>query len=148
MNILRNRLVLYMFSLITCSFIIYIGVHYEAVLLEESKNNFTVIPVVIFQSIFALILGVAFAIPRFAMAFQEDGRMTFDWLKFVIFGIPSLIITVLPLIVLTELLNTFNINLNMLSILVDEKIHLIGGIVFGFTLLSSWYKTRLRFTIS
>lgn len=122
------------------------GLHYEAVLLEESQKNFTMIPVILFQSAFALILGMVFAIPRFTMAYQNDGEMTFDWLKFVLFGIPSLIVTVLPIFIYSELLNTFN--LNMLSLLVNEKIHLIGGIVFGFTLLSSWYKTRLRFTFS
>lgn len=121
------------------------GLHYEAVLLEESHKNFTMIPVTLFQSVFALILGMVFAIPRFTMAYQDDGKMTFDWLKFVLFGIPSLIITVLPIFVYTDLLNSFNLSID--KFLVNEKIHFIGGIVFGFILLSSWYKTRLRFTI-
>lgn len=122
------------------------GLHYEAVLLEESQKSFTMIPVTLFQSVFALILGMVFAIPRFTMAYQDEGKMTFDWLKFVLFGIPSLIITVLPIFVYTDLLNSFNLSID--KFLVNEKIHFIGGIVFGFILLSSWYKTRLRFTIS
>jgi len=134
-----------MATLIISSFILYIGLHYEAILLEEAKSTFNMVPVILFQSIFALILGTAFAIPGFAMTSTEDGKMTFDWLKFVLFGIPSLIVTVFPIFVYTELLNT--ININMVSLLLNEKIHLIGGIVFGFTLLSSWYKTKLKLSI-
>ena len=146
LNVLRNRLVIYMFTLIISSFIIYMGLYYETILFEVAKTTFNMVPVILFQSIFAFILGIAFAIPSFAMTFQEDGKLTFDWLKFSLFGIPSLIVTVIPALFYTELLNIFN--LNILLLLVNEKIHLISGIVFGFTLLSSWYKMKLKLTIS
>lgn len=146
LNVLRNRFVIYMFTLIISSFIIYMGLYYEAILFEVGQATFTMVPVILFQSIFAFILGTVFAIPHFAMTFQEDGKMTFDWLKFSLFGIPSLIVTVFPVLFYTELLNSFN--LNMLLPIVNEKIHFISGIVFGYTLFSSWYKMKLKLTIS
>ena len=51
-------------------------------------------PIVIFDIIFPIIIGLLVHLPKFIMDVKENITFTFDWVKFSVFAIPTLFVLI------------------------------------------------------
>lgn len=105
---------------------------------EESAKTFNLMPFIIFGTIFPVIIGLFLRLPKLIIEIKEKRQWSFDWVKVVAIGIPSLYIAMIPLL-------SFNFGMNLLFakeflLLGDTTITSTAGIVFGYVLLDSFNK--------
>ncbi|MFC4025499.1 hypothetical protein ACFOUV_17080 [Oceanobacillus longus] len=97
---------------------------------EEASNNYEIMPVVLFGTIFPIVIGLFLRLPKLIIEIKQNKQWTFDWIKFIAIALPSFYIismSILPLAGSIEI-PEYAINRN-------PTILIIAGAVFGFTLL-------------
>jgi hypothetical protein len=135
---LLKRILLYVLyiSVILCT--LYYGLQYQFHLLEEAKETFT-LPGTLhwYSTAFSIFIGVLFAIPTLFYNLSQNGNWTYDWIRGVLVGIPSLFITLLPILY-------WSIP-DYIQFLPTQLFYFVGatdilptatGMLFGYTLLS------------
>src|SRR5699024_6740170 len=75
--------------------IIYLGALYQIHLEEESGRTFNVMPVLLFKTVFSVIMGMLFRLPKFINEIKQESKWMFDWSKFLAVGGPALFILLL-----------------------------------------------------
>jgi hypothetical protein len=105
---------------------------------EESKETFTISGTLHWFSIsFSIFIGVLFAIPTLFYNLNKSGNWNYDWIRSAIVGIPTLFITLLPVL--------YWIIPDYIQFLPRQLFYFIGateilptatGILFGYTLIS------------
>lgn len=83
--------------------------------------------------IYPILIGCLIALPQIIRNISKTGFWHFDWVKFLIMGIPSLYIAFTHIIYFSG----FG---GFLPVLHSEHLYIIGGIIFGTVLLTSFYK--------
>lgn len=136
---LMNRFLYYFGWTIVIGFIIYLSVMYQIRLEQEVSMTFNVMKVLLFQIVFSVIIGMLFRLPKLINQMKQKSEWTFDWIKFLAIGGPSLFILLiyvfiffvpggfLPLIAQTIFLGS-------------QTIQILAGVVFGYVLLGSLKK--------
>lgn len=71
---------------------------YQIQLEEKASITFTMSSVLIFVTIYPMVIGMFLRLPKLIMEIKEKRQWTFDWIKFVSIGIPALFITTLPIL--------------------------------------------------
>ena len=120
---------------IVIGFIIYAGARYQLLLQQKASANFTLMPIILYSFIFSIVIGILlFRLPGLINEIKRNKQWTFDWIKFVAVGLPSLFISLLYvfMIYLTEGILSF---IPQAVYLMNPTIQLISGVVFGFILL-------------
>lgn len=121
--------------MIVIGFIIYLGTKYQIRLEEEAKKNFELFPVVLFATIFPVVIGLLLRLPKFMIEIKQNKRLLFDWVKFIAIALPTLYIlamSILPYSTLGE-----DIKIPEIVITGSPTIQTIAGVVFGYILLDS-----------
>ncbi len=80
---------------IVVGLIIYFGMKYQYYLNEAGKREFDLIPLAKFVAVFPVVIGLVLRLPKLIIEIREKKQWTFDWIKFVVIGIPSLYIIVM-----------------------------------------------------
>lgn len=136
-----NRFLYYLGWTIAIGFIIYLGATYQIRLEQEASKTFNLMKVLLFQTIFSVVIGMLFRLPKFIIGMKQKTEWTFDWIKFLAIGGSSLFIlliyvfiffvpeSVLPLIPQTIFLGS-------------QTIQMLAGVVFGFVLVDSLNKQK------
>ncbi|EDL66552.1 hypothetical protein [Bacillus sp. SG-1] len=134
-----KRILFYILYISVVLTVLYYGLQYEHHLLEKSKETFTLSRTLHWYSVvFSIVVGVLLAIPNLFYNLYKNGAWTYDWIRSAIIGIPSLFITLVPVLywVIPELF----------QFLTGQFIYLAGsteilptvtGILFGYTMISS-----------
>jgi len=134
MNNLNRSIYCLIYVLLVTFFVYKLG-NYQQFLLFQSKTEGNHLPVIISSAVFPVITGIALALPRLYRTLIKQGKWQFDWIRFLLVGIPSFWATN------TYTLPAMGINLPFVPswaytpLLADT-----GGIVFGYILLNSFYK--------
>lgn len=127
----RKNIVKHLIYLILIISLYYLGSSILAKQYEEAKITFiynywliTIIKLIFFGGI-----GVVLGLDKFLSELTQKGKWSFDIIKFLILGIPSLIFS-MQYLVLTfiQIPSSFN------------NMYTIANIVLGHTLISSFYK--------
>ena len=128
--------ILYIFVVLA---VLYYGLQYEHHLLEKSKETFTLPRILHWYSIiFSIVVGVLLAIPNLFYNLNKNGTWTYDWTRSAIIGIPSLFITLVPIL--------YWVIPDFIQFLPGQFIYFAGsteilptvtGILFGYTMISS-----------
>ncbi|MFZ3579727.1 hypothetical protein [Virgibacillus sp. DJP39] len=116
----------------------YLGTRYQVLLEKEVDTYYQILPVLVYSTIFPIVIGFFLRLPKLMNEMKEKKRWTFDWVKIVALTLPALCITMLPL-----LSYIFGMNLimaNELFVLNEPTYAKIAGIVFGYSLLDSLKK--------
>lgn len=122
-------------STLVVGLLLYLGMEYQMKLRNEMAVTFNSEPVFIYSTIFPILIGMLFRLPKLILEIKDKKRWSFDWMKAVIIGLPSLYIGIVPIL-------AFYFPGNMLFpqfelLLGHTYFTSIAGIVFGYVLLDS-----------
>ena len=119
--------------------IVYWGVKYEEELgvLEQFASNINPFPLMIFTTVFPIVIGVLIAIPGLASNFIKTGSWSVNWIKMVVIGLPTFIVSISYLMYFSKIGKYLHITS---SWVINGKVITISGIIFGYTVLASIYK--------
>lgn len=139
-----KRLITYLLYGTGLIILIYLGVqHYEALKLTSSRT-FELMPPIRFTALYATVFGAYLAVPGFVIMLRRPGKVQFDWLRFLVIGVPTFLICfsgTLGFYVkaadLGQLIFRFYSMFNSLGAL-------LAGVACGYTLLSSVNKVEIR----
>jgi hypothetical protein len=130
-----KRFLFIFFSTVVIGIIFYLGMEYQVRLREKSAIAFNLMPFIIFASIFPVFIGLLLRLPKLIIEIKDKKQWSFDWIKVITIGIPSLYIAMIPIL-------AFSYGTNLLfskafMLLGDTTLTSIAGIVFGYVLLDS-----------
>jgi hypothetical protein len=126
---------------IVIGIILYLGVTYQVHIRKEGEMTFNVIPIVVFSSIFPIIIGMVLRLPKLLIEVKEKKAWTVDWVKLAAIGLPSLYITSLPILLYTTSFGTHLFLGNAILLTGNSQLIITTtGIVFGYTLIDSLKK--------
>jgi hypothetical protein len=130
-----KRFLFIFFSTAVIGFVFYFGMDYQMRLREKSAIIFDIKPYISFASFFSIFIGMLLRLPKLILEIREKQRWSFDWMKFIVIGIPSLYIAMIPLFAIVYGMNLWFSNVVML--LGDITFTTIAGVIFGYVLLDS-----------
>ncbi len=121
-------------------FILDVLMKYELVLVERVKGTYNSFPSNLYSSLYPILIGLLFALPKFVRILKVDGRLSYDWIRILAVGIPTLFGATVFLIYFSPLGAYFPF-ISILSI--GTKFSTICGIVFGYLILSCFQKSNI-----
>ena len=130
-----KRFLYIFFSTLVIGIIFYLGMEYQMKLREKSAITFDLKPYFIFTSIFPFFIGLLLRLPKLIIEIRDKKKWSFDWIKFIPIGIPSLYLAMIPLLTIS-----FGTNLlfsKTFMLLGDTIFTSIAGVIFGYVLLDS-----------
>ncbi|WP_391122284.1 hypothetical protein [Psychrobacillus sp. L3] len=130
-----KRFLFIFFSTVVIGIIFYLGMKYNVNLKREMATTFNMMPFLISTSIFPVFIGLLLRLPKLIIEIKEKKQWSFDWIKVIIIGIPSLYIAMLPLLSISYGTNLFMSAEFVLS--GGTAYTSIAGIIFGYILLDS-----------
>ncbi|QUG43000.1 hypothetical protein KD050_07105 [Psychrobacillus sp. INOP01] len=130
-----KRFLFIFFSTVVIGFIFYFGMDYQMRLREKSAIIFDLKPYITFASFFSIFIGMLLRLPKLILEIKDKKRWSFDWIKVIVIGIPSLYIAMIPLLAIAYGTNLLFSNAVML--LGDITFTSIAGVIFGYVLLDS-----------
>ncbi|MCZ8534302.1 hypothetical protein [Psychrobacillus psychrodurans] len=130
-----KRFLFIFFSTAVIGFVFYLGMDYQMRLREKSAIIFDIKPYITFASFFSIFIGMLLRLPKLILEIRDKQRWSFDWIKVIVIGIPSLYIAMIPLFALVYGMNLWFSNVVML--LGDITFTTIAGVIFGYVLLDS-----------
>ena len=139
-----KRFLFIFFSTAVIGFVFYFGMDYQMRLREKSAIIFDIKPYISFASFFSIVIGMLLRLPKLILEIRDKQRWSFDWMKIIVIGIPSLYIAMIPLFALVYGMNLWFSNVVML--LGDITFTTIAGVIFGYVLLDS-LKSKASSTI-
>lgn len=138
-----KRLLYYVGWFLVIGSIIYLGTSYKIQLQIHASETFNLRPVVLFTSLFPIIIGILLKLPQFITEIRLKKQWTFDWLRFIVVGLP-------PLCILSLYMNMEYIPETIITFIPQailfgmDTIQPIAGIVFGYVLLDSFKSLPTR----
>lgn len=139
-----KRFLFIFFSTAVIGFVFYFGMDYQMRLREKSAIIFDIKPYISFASFFSIVIGMLLRLPKLLLEIRDKQRWSFDWMKIIVIGIPSLYIAMIPLFAIVYGMNLWFSNVVML--LGDITFTTIAGVIFGYVLLDS-LKSKASSTI-
>lgn len=130
-----KRFLFIFFSTAVIGFVFYFGMDYQMRLREKSAIIFDIKPYISFASFFSIVIGMLLRLPKLILEIRDKQRWSFDWMKVIVIGIPSLYIAMIPLFALVYGMNLWFSKVVML--LGDITFTTIAGVIFGYVLLDS-----------
>ncbi|MFD2130302.1 hypothetical protein ACFSKI_03465 [Pseudogracilibacillus auburnensis] len=134
-----KRFLYYFGWTIVIGIIIYFRAKYQLRLQQEASVTFEIVPVVLLSTIFPFAIGMLLRLPKLLNEIKQNKQWTFDWIKFIAIGLPSLCI-LLIYVSLFYLPESILLLMPQAIFLGNPTIHTIAGVVFGYTLLDSLKK--------
>ncbi|WP_112180378.1 hypothetical protein [Paraliobacillus zengyii] len=130
-----KRFFYYFGSTVVIGFIIYLGSLFQVRFADESIMDYKIMPVVIYGTIFPVLIGLLLRLPKLIIEIKQNKQWTFDWVKFIGIGLPSFYI-----IAMSFLPFAISIKLPEINMLESPTFQIIAGVVFGYILLDSLKK--------
>jgi uncharacterized membrane protein len=116
-------------------FILFIGFRLHLNLEEEAKVNYNIVPMTIFGVVFPIFIGMLLRLPLLIKEIKEMKRWTINWAKITAIGIPTLYITLSPLLYFTSFGHKLPFTLEMVQL--NSNATTVAGLIFGYVLLDS-----------
>jgi hypothetical protein len=114
--------------------IIYWGIQYQNKLRIEGTMDFHLLPSILFLATFPVVIGILLRLPKLIIEIIEKNPWTFDWIKFVVVGLPSLYIVVMSILPYTPL-GREGMLIPEIILVGSPTITTIAGIIFGYVIL-------------
>lgn len=114
--------------------------NYEFVLFEQAKRTFERYPHLFFLTLYPILIGFLLALPHLLQEKSKIGCWTYDWIKAIAIGLPTLVGA-------TTLLISFSpVGMYVPPFLTYTLLHgreftVVSGIVFGYIVLTCWSKS-------
>lgn len=115
------------------------GIQYQTRLQEEAHKNYEVMPVVLFATIFPIVVGFLLRLPKLILEIRQNKQWTFDWSKFIAVALPSIYIVSMSILPYSPL-GEGSIKIPEIIMFGNPTIQIIAGIVLGYIFLDSLKK--------
>lgn len=130
-----KRFLYYFVWTVVIGLIFYLAMKWRVHIVGLASLNFEFFPVVLFSTIFPIVMGLLLRLPQLIIEVKENRKWTFDWAKFTAIGLPTLLILVVYGISYLGIMPVIDF------ILISEPIlTTVAGIIFGYILLDSLKK--------
>ena len=129
-----KRLLYIFFSTVVIGFILYFGMEYQMRLREKSAIVFDIKPYITFVSFFSIFIGMLLRLPKLIIEIRDKKKWSFDWIKVIIVGIPTLYIAMIPLFTVSYGMSLLFSNAVMM---LGDITYILAGVIFGYVLLDS-----------
>ncbi len=131
-----KRFLYYVTCTVVIGIMLYMGTKYQIHLKEESTQTFELMPFIIFTALFPIVIGMLLRLPKLMIEIKEKKTWTFDWIKIVAIGLPSLYVALIPIFAFSSFGSNFPLA-NNIVLFGDKAITTIAGLIFGYVLLDS-----------
>ncbi len=140
-----KRFVIYFIYILVVGYLIMKGNDFFRYLREVYLIKYDPTYLWIWFAVFPILVGILLALPYLLSIINKPGKLQFDWVKFLAVGIPSFYAAITPIYILICLNHPeFVLKLSDYIFMLHERLIVISGVVFGFVLVSSFYKKELK----
>lgn len=130
-----NNLFYYLGFLIIAILVFMFGLKYQHHLQLEALTTYQPKSSIAYSVLFPIFFGLLLGLLRFFELLRKTGEWRINWIKLCIFGVPSLYVSLLPLLFWSGLSISYNdLPLGYLLITSGTTAHTISGLIFGFLL--------------
>ncbi len=133
-----QRFIKYFAMLVFFIVIYYLGNKIVLQFEQTAKTTFNGIPFYVAQVIFSYVLGIVLGLPYMIQEMRKQGTWKYDWSKALAIAIPSLFISLVPLMVMTGLLKMTFLPTSLLKTFPTQ----LFGIAAFYFLITSFYKSQ------
>lgn len=141
-----KRFLGYLLYTILIALILYKCSAYEQLLKHWVAENYKPLPYQAYISVYPIVIGFLIGLPKLICNIFKKGIWHFDLIKFIAVGLPTLLITTIPIVCFSPFLNHSPITklytLFYQSFLLGPRT--IAGIVFGYLMCLVLYKRDLK----
>ena len=132
-----RKTIAYLCYVLGLMLLVYYGVNYQEELRIVAGRNYNLLPSMLFSYVYSLMIGIYIALPRFISGLGMKGELSVNWLKILIIGIPTLLISA------SGILSHYFVSLQLNSLIrwVYVKYNMMGT-----TLIEESMKSRGIFT--
>jgi len=138
------RCISYFLYVVFVGCVIFLGsiIELKFELLTATTGNNT--PQFILMLTLPVVTGILLAIPGFIAKLKSNGNWKIDWAKLMGIGLPAFYITIYPFLyfVVPRVVgdSMFYSRIMMGGLFINNTLHTIGGLVFGYLILSAIHK--------
>ncbi|MCG7381013.1 hypothetical protein [Paenibacillus sp. ACRRY] len=134
-KLLLNNLFVYLGLLLIMVLVFIFGLKYQQYLQLEARTTYQPQASIVFSVLFPMFFGVLLGLLRLFDLLRKPGEWKINWIKLCIFGIPSLYVSLFPLLYWSGLpISYYDFPLGYLLITSGTTPHTISGLIFGFLL--------------
>jgi len=141
-----KKFIAYLIYTVGLLILIYYGSIYYEQARQAASQDFDQAPLLIFNSVYSVVVGMYIALPKLVNSLREPGSVQVNWLKILIIAIPMLVISASGVLL-------YNVKISALVNMffwIFSKFNMTGlvliGVVGGYTLLSSISKEQRTYT--
>lgn len=137
-----KRLVTYLLYGVGLIVLIYLGVRYSEMLKVTYQRDFNYMPYIYFSSLFPVIMGIYLDLPQVVTQLRKPGAIKYDWLKFLVIGLPALLICFSWVLFLYIPSNELSQHLGNMFFRFGTLGTFMAGVAGGYILLNSLTKVQ------
>jgi len=124
--------------------LVYYGVNYQEELHIVAGRNFNPLPPMQFSYVYSLMIGIYIALPRFISVLAMKGKLAVNWLKILIIGIPTLLISASGILTYYFVSAQLNSLMGWVYLKYNMKGTTLIGVTCGYMLLNSIAKKEIE----
>ncbi|ARK32650.1 hypothetical protein [Halalkalibacter krulwichiae] len=125
----------YFISTVLIGAIIYYGFLFHKHLEEQAAITYHVSTLVVYSILFPILLGMLLRLPRLIREIRQSKKWQLNWAKLVAVGLPSLYVTIAPVLYFSAVGPYFPFTVQLLQI--GDRSMLVAGMVFGYVVMDS-----------
>lgn len=130
-----NNLFVYLGFLVIVILVFIFGLKYQLHLDVQARTTFQTNNSIVFSVLFPFFLGLLLGLLRFIDLLRKTGEWSINWIKLCVFGLPSLYVSLFPLIYWTGLsISYHDLPLGYLLVTSGTTAYTISGLILGFLL--------------
>ncbi|WP_088041921.1 hypothetical protein [Bacillus sp. EAC] len=100
-----KSIVAYLLYLIILGVVISVGLKHQSNLYKQSSITYDLFDYYKFQTLFPLIIGAILSIPYNIKNLLKQGLWKFNWVRFIVLGIPALYFVITPFLYLKQIIS-------------------------------------------
>ncbi|WP_256757908.1 hypothetical protein [Cohnella sp. WQ 127256] len=135
-----NKLFINLGFLVIVILVFILGLKYQHHLQEEARMTYQIRPSLVFSVLFPIFFGMLLGLLRWFELLRKTGEWRINWTKLIVFGLPSLYVSILPLIMWSGLSISYNALPFGYLLLTSGTTHTVSGLILGFLLLNVFEK--------
>mgnify|MGYP005750761873 CR=1 FL=1 len=113
--------------------IFFVGLTYQKQLIQKGMESFSMLPAIIFITIFPIVMGMLLRLPKWLEEIKQNSTWRVNWPKLLAVGIPTLFIVLTPLIYFSA----YTGKIPFLAHFIHLNDTSIFGIILGYVILDS-----------
>jgi hypothetical protein len=131
-----NNLFIYLGYLVVMILVFIFGLKYQQYLQIEARTSYQPKPSLVFSVLFPIFFGLLLGLLRFFELLRKTGEWKINWIKLCVLGLPSLYVSLFPLLFWSGLSISYNaLPFGYLLFTSGTTAHTISGLILGFLLL-------------